>query len=238
MPILSGGRLVGGMRYLIGFFGLLWAVSGACAGAAESPGRGFLQVRMIGGERAESSDALEVFCRTAVEIMGSRFIGERALKRVETLEEGSGARLKEALEQRKVRVQAEWVRGTTLIRIQGAGSDVGLVDRYSGSVMVEYLKFLAEQRAADADKHMERLTGQILRLEKQVETAEAKMADTRAAVEAGGGKKGFEKAKANYSKSLALYHELADGLRQIDLEKNLQRSADVVEIVQLPGGGR
>lgn len=223
-----------GMKLLIGVVGLVFSLVGVCLA---KPPAGLLQVRSIGGERAESSDGLEVFCRTAKKILESEIVAKRARARLKTLSPDLEAALNEAVGRGRLKVHAEWLEGTSLIRVEGVGGDEELSGRYSEAVMTEYVKFLAEQSSAVADHRLDALTGQIMRLEKHVEVAEEEMLKVQAAAGTADGQRDYEKAKKRYSTSVALYDELADRLRRIDIEKNLRGSADVVEIIQRPVEG-
>ena len=117
-------------------------------------------MQRVGGERAEG---LEVFCRTAVEILESAVIGDRADARIEKLSPDSVGALEEARKGGLLRVIAEWVEGTALVRVFVVGLKPGLQRRYPETVMTECVMFLHEQNRCVTDSYLEAMTGQILR---------------------------------------------------------------------------
>ena len=113
------------------------------------------------------SEEWQNFFGTQIEVMKSDKIRQRALARLEALNQTKNAS--------SIRLEVSQIRRTAIFVLQAIGKDPAYTEAYLNALMDEYLAYRKEVRAMSSDETLASLTGQFLQQEAELKREREKL---------------------------------------------------------------
>ena len=158
------------------------------------------------------------FYKTQEDIIQSGPVRARAVTRVETL--------RPDLEASDVNISVYRGKGSSIFTVVATGGEPEYTQALLDGVLHEFIKYRSEMRSNTSDSTIEAITGQILRLERQVEEADQDLTnftESNNVVVLEQGRNSAATYLASLNKTLASLETELDLLRRLDLDQNIDR---------------